>query len=172
MSDDATLDQEGAPGMDALDEGEEPTTTTPDAAGDGVLPEEPGLHGRRAVQEVQEEPGQDERPKSKHELAMEAVAANRLKDLEEELKPEGHGVTGGTARPDGDGGSEGAQSTERKTRVKVDGEDLEVGEDELIREYQKGRTADRRLEQAAEERKKNEAESDARLEASEPSSRE
>ena len=40
----------------------------------------------------------------------------------------------------------------------MDGEELEVGEEELIREYQKGRTADRRLEQAAEERKSNERE--------------
>lgn len=146
MSDDATLDQEGAPGMDALDEGQEPGTTTIAEAppGDGAPPEE----------------AKDERPKSKHELAMEAVAATRLKDLEEET-----GQAFGAGTPAGDEGDEREDKPAAKKRVKVDGEELEVGEDELIREYQKGRTADRRLEQAAEERKRNEAES-ARLEAS------
>ena len=137
MSDDATLDQEGAPGMDALNEGQEPATPISEPpAGDGPPTEE----------------AKDERPKGKHELAMEAVAATRLKDLEEET-----GQTLGAA-PEGEEDSE-QTAPASKRKVKVDGQELEVTDDDLVREYQKGRTADRRLELAADERKRNEAES-------------
>jgi hypothetical protein len=153
MSDDATLDQEGAPGMDALNEGQEPATTIAEASPDGALQEEPGL----------QEPGEDERPKSKHELAMEAVAATRLKDLEEETG-QVLGATGAREDELGTLVTDEVPGARKLRLVKVDGEELEVGDDELIREYQKGRTADRRLEQAADERKRNEAES-ARLAA-------
>jgi hypothetical protein len=142
MSEAATLDQEGAPGMDALNEGQEPTTPITDPPADGA---------------PAEEAGQDERPKSKHELAMEAVAANRLKDLEEETGQVLSAATPGAA--DELGTLDTDQAPRQLRLVKVDGQEIEVSDDDLIREYQKGRTADRRLERAADERKRNEAES-------------
>jgi hypothetical protein len=147
MSDDATLDQQGAPGMDAPPEGQEPATT---------IPNDQPVDGAAA-----EETGQDP-PKSKRELAMEAIEASRNEQFEAEsgLRIAGPDAAGS----DGDGATAGEEEPEGRSRqVKVDGEVLEVTDDE-IRQYQKGLTADRRLEQAAEERKRIEVES-ARLEA-------
>ena len=70
MSEDATLDQEGAPGMDALIEGQEPATTT--------IPDE-GASADAALEETG--PGQAaEPPKNKRELAIETITANRLRE--------------------------------------------------------------------------------------------
>lgn len=144
MSDDATLDQEGVPGMDAPNAIDHETAITGGEAGDGAPA------GDTAGDTT-------ERPKSKHELAMEAVTANRIRDLEAE--------TGQALSPPADSHAEAPpDASASKRRVKVDGEELEVTDDELVREYQKGRTADRRLEQAAQARKELETES-ARLAA-------
>lgn len=45
--------------------------------------------------------------------------------------------------------AQAATQAPRKLKAKIDGEEIEVTEEEVLREYQKGRTADKRLEAAA-----------------------
>ncbi|MGH8472747.1 MAG: hypothetical protein ACREVJ_09915, partial [Gammaproteobacteria bacterium] len=142
MSEDATLAREGAPGMDALNTDHE--TETPE-----ITEGDPG--DQHAVAGADSSPAPDEERKSRRGLALEAINANRIRELETE--------TGQVLIPADAGASqEPEQADSSKRRVKVDGEDIEVTDDELVREYQKGRTADRRLEQAAQARKDLEAE--------------
>lgn len=149
MSEDATLDQ-GAPGMDAPNAGQETDEPTPATS----PPEQVAEPDAGAGDDTAD---QNDPPKSKRELAMDLVTANRLRDLEEE--------TGQTLiAPEDSEEGKPAEPRAAKRRVKVDGQDLDVSDEELVREYQKGRTADRRLEQAALARKELEAES-ARLAA-------
>jgi hypothetical protein len=113
--------------MGALDPGQEAVTSAEAIAEDGD--------------------GESEKPKSKRDLAMEAIDASRKRDLDVELGT----AAAGEVDPD-------EQREPAKRRVKVDGDEFEVDDEDLVREYQKGRTADRRLEQAAVERKQIEAE--------------
>lgn len=137
MSVDATLDeQEGAPGMDALRDGQEPVVTTT------------GTDGEPAVETPPEEP-----PKSRRELAMEDLAAKRLLDLEAET---GHSFEEREELAADD--RETGTPAERKLTVKVDGKEMSIGEAELVRGYQKDATASLRLEEAAQARKDLEAE--------------
>lgn len=129
MSLDATLDNEGAPRMDAPVTDQDPALLAQEgAAGDGA---------------TADESGQDDRPKSPREQAMDAIAAKRLLDLESE--------TGVRVGPDEAGDHNEAP---RKLRVKVDGEELELLESDVIKGFQKDATASRRLEQAAAESKR------------------
>ena len=127
MSEDATLNDEGAPGMDAPIIDQDPAPLTQDAGGEEV--------GAAATAT------QDGSPKSPRELAIESISATRLKDLEEE--------TGATNI-----GAEPYAPVERMLRGKIDGIEWEAPESEVIKGYQKDQTASRRLEHAAEENKR------------------
>lgn len=103
------------------------------------------------------------RPKTARELAMEELEANYLKRLEEES---GVKLTTDDLLTDAQLAEQLADDTPKpapapvqvenviadvagkKVRVKVDGVEQEVDLDEVLRSYQKGNAADRRLEEA------------------------
>lgn len=80
-----------------------------------------------------------EAPKSPRELAMEALHNDRMAVLNDEI--------GGAIDQIETQTAEAAPATTIK--VKVDGEEQEVTQDELVRAYQKNSAADRRLEEAS-----------------------
>lgn len=94
-------------------------------------------------------------PKSARELAMEKIATEHVTrvsgdfegtfDEDADIDPDS---------PDADQAvlqkpAAAAAPTSHVSRIKVDGEEREVTEDELVRSYQKNAAADRRLEEAA-----------------------
>lgn len=90
-----------------------------------------------------------ESPKTPRELAMERIASDHLTrvsgefdgDIDQDIDPED---------PDADQVAlQTSPPAPSVVKVKVDGQELEVTEDELVRTYQKNAAADRRLEEAA-----------------------
>lgn len=128
----------------------------PDDLDDATLPQDAPTDGENTP-----------RPKTARETAMEALEANHLKRLEEESgvkltaddlltddqlrnqladepsSPAPAPVQATTAQPDVI-----ADVAGKKVRVKIDGVEQEVGLEDVLRSYQKGSAADRRLEEA------------------------
>ena len=103
------------------------------------------------------------RPKTARELAMEALEANHLKRLEEEsgvkLTSDNPPSDDQLAEQLADGALKDAPALApddgliadvagKKVRIKVDGVEQDVGLEDVLRSYQKGSAADRRLEEA------------------------
>jgi len=101
------------------------------------------------------------RPKSKRELDMEQLEASHLRRLEEESgvkltsedPPKDDQLAAQLADEELDGAAAAvpeviADVAGRRIRVKVDGVEQDVPLDEVLRSYQKGSAADRRLEEA------------------------
>lgn len=98
------------------------------------------------------------RPKTKRELDMEALEESHLRRFEQESgvkliedKPstakQGE-VDGQLAAQLSDGADVIADTAGKMVKVKVDGVEQDVSLDEVLRSYQKGNAADRRLEEA------------------------
>lgn len=89
-----------------------------------------------------------ERPKSPRELAMEAMHADRVALLQAEIGSD-FGQVDTQIRDEPQDPAEAPAPLPVTTKVKIDGEEQEVTQDELIRSFQKNAAADRRLEEAS-----------------------
>jgi hypothetical protein len=92
----------------------------------------------------------EERPLSQRELMLEHIAASR----EQEMLKENPADEEPAAKEKG----ADQLASNRKFRVKIDGQELEVSEEELIKGYQKETSADRKLREISDIRKELQAE--------------
>lgn len=130
-------------------------TTTNDATLEEGVP---------ADENVAQQATSTDRPRSPRDLAMEAIAAQSNRQRAEEL---GLSLDAAEEETDAEELSESGETSVnekqiqaqlsdevindpagRKVRVKVDGQELEVPLEDVLRNYQKGSAADRRLEEA------------------------
>lgn len=102
------------------------------------------------VQAEEQTPMTMESPNSPRNIAMEAINESRLRQLQEESGVDLSATPANDTQIEEQlADPEPEPSQPAPIKVKVDGSELEVTQEELVRTYQKNAAADRRLEEAA-----------------------
>ena len=102
------------------------------------------------VQAEEQTPMTMESPNSPRNIAMEAINESRLRQLQEESGVDLSAAPANDTQIEEQLADPEPEPTQpAPIKVKVDGSELEVTQEELVRTYQKNAAADRRLEEAA-----------------------
>lgn len=99
--------------------------------------------------DIQSDASNQERPKSARELAMEELGSARAGVVFEEAGIEQADVDAQIDAQTTDQDSQADAVATQAVKVKIDGEEREVTQEELIRAFQKNSAADKRLEEAS-----------------------